>query len=289
MAAMSRVAALSHRLPAGRWKVRVGRVASSGLGRVGVDVVSAVTMQDGTVLVLDPRGRTEGEAFWHGTYEEDDLGFLRRCLGAFGRNVLDIGANVGLIAVRLAHAGAHVEAIEPVPENAERIAESARLNGLGDAVQVRQLALGEAEGTLTLIRESDLGSTTGNAVSSDVAGDSGGVTVVVPQVRLDSLDLGPVDLVKIDVEGAETPALRGGRAVIEANRPVIMGEFHSGLMPRFGHSFLDVADLLSPLGYRYFSSVSGTEIREQSPRVGLGNVIACPTEKVDRLPTTLLA
>jgi FkbM family methyltransferase len=282
------LAALSHRLPNSRWKVRAGRLVASGLGRLGVDVIAPVRLADGSVLLLDPRGRIEGEPFWDGSYDADQVRFLEGCLTAIGPHLLDIGANVGLIAIPLARAGAEVDAFEPVPANAARVIASARLSGVADRVRVRQVALGEADGTLSLVLESAFGAATGNAVAAGVADGSAGTAVDVPVVRLDDLGLGAVDVIKIDVEGAEVGVLRGGMSMIAAERPVIIGEFHSGFMPRYGHSFLDVADLLTPLGYRYFSFVSATEVCERQPHVGLGNVVAAPDELVASLPVTIV-
>jgi FkbM family methyltransferase len=288
MSATSALAAVSHKLPSSRWKVRSGRVLAAGLSRLGIDVIAPVTLADGAVLLLDPRGRTEGEPFWNGTYDDDQVAFLCRCIEALGVNLLDIGANVGLIAVRAARAGALVEAVEPVAENAARIMASAHLSGVADRIQVTQVALGEVAGTMTLIREEGLGAATGNAVDSSISGAMRGAQVTVPQVRLDDLSLSALDVMKIDVEGNETLVLRGGMQSIERWRPVIVGEFNADLMPLHHQSFLDVARLLDPLDYRYFTFVSATEICEQQPRVGLGNVIAAPQEKVSRLPATLV-
>jgi FkbM family methyltransferase len=265
------LAALSHRLPSSRWKVRAGRLAASGLGRLGVDVIAPIRLADGSVLLLDPRGRIEGEPFWDGSYDADQVRFLEGCLTAIGPHLLDIGANVGLIAIPLARAGAEVDAFEPVPANAARVIASAGLSGVADRVRVRQVALGEADGTLSLVLESAFGAATGNAVAAGVADGSAGTAVDVPVVRL-----------------AEVGVLRGGMSMIAAERPVIIGEFHSGFMPRYGHSFLDVADLLTPLGYRYFSFVSATEVCERQPHVGLGNVVAAPDELVASLPVTIV-
>ncbi|HEY5252067.1 MAG TPA: FkbM family methyltransferase [Acidimicrobiales bacterium] len=288
MSAISALALLSHKLPSSRWKVRAGRVLAAGLSGLGLDVVSPVRLRDGAILILDPRGRTEGGPFWNGTYDDDQVDFLCLCLSTLGEHLLDIGANVGLISIRVARAGATVEAVEPVAENAARIAASARLSGVADRINIQQLALGETGGTMTLTREVGLGAATGNAVDSSIAGTLKGISVTVPQVRLDDLELAAVDVIKIDVEGNEVFTLRGGMKTIEQFRPVILGEFNSELMPLHGHSFLDVAELLDPLDYRYFQFVSATEITEQKPRIGLGNAIAAPTEKVRSLPATIV-
>jgi len=275
---------LSHRLPTSRWKQRGGRVLAATVARLGGSAVVPVTLRDGSTVILDGRGRTEAGPFWTGTYEADTVDFLRRCTTTYGGHVVDVGANVGLITVPLARAGAIVTAIEPVPENAARIRRSALLSGVADRVRVVEVALGESAGSVTMVRDDGMGATTGNALDASIAPGAGGRRSVVARARLDDLDLGRVDVMKLDVEGSELLVLRGATALLTDQRPVIVAECNATLMPRYGHSFLDVAALLTPLGYRYFSFVSGTELAEQDPREGLGDVVAVPDDKVARLP-----
>ncbi len=278
------VSELSRRLPASRWKQRGGRALAATVARLGGSAVVPVTLRDGSIVVLDGRGRTEAEPFWTGTYEADTVAFLLRCVAAYGGHVVDVGANVGLITIPLARAGATVTAIEPVPENAARIRQSAYLSGVVDRVQVVEVALGEAAGSVTMVRDDGMGAATGNALDAAIVAGPGGRRAVVTRARLDDLDLGRVDVMKLDVEGSELLVLRGATALLADQRPVIVAECNATLMPRYGHSFLDVAALLTPLGYRYFSFVSGTELAEQDPREGLGDVVAVPDDKVARLP-----
>ena len=59
------------------------------------------------------------------------------------------------------------------------------------------------------------------------------MAVTVPAVRIDAL-VPPgqrVDLIKVDVEGAEYNALLGAEATIARCRPVIISEFSPDLMP----------------------------------------------------------
>jgi hypothetical protein len=65
---------------------------------------------------------------------------------------------------------------------------------------------------------------------------------VVPTARIDELVLGPVDLIKIDVKGAEGLVIRGAQTLVERHRPIITSEFsiemlsHVSGMP--GQAFL---------------------------------------------------
>lgn len=70
----------------------------------------------------------------------------------------------------------------------------------------------------------------------------------IPSVALDTLNLPVVDLLQLDIEGAELHALRGEIATIKRCRPVISVELrgHAG---RFGNTDEDVRRWLSDRGY----------------------------------------
>jgi hypothetical protein len=153
--------------PASRTSSRIGRVLSFALGGLGVDVVTTIPLNDGSLMVMDTRGRTESEAVWTGDYDPGLLSFLTAAIDVNGPNVIDVGANVGLLAVplarRVAPLGGTVLAIEPVAANAKRLQESIALNGLRN-VLVEICAAGSHSGEATLTREDAFGQTSGNAL-----------------------------------------------------------------------------------------------------------------------------
>ena len=285
---MSGVFRIAQCLPESRWKVRVGRLTAAAAALGGVDPISLICMKDGSQMYLDPRGRTEAGACWNGTYEPEVVALLIRCCERFGTPMFDIGANVGLISIPVAHrlrSPDSVIAFEPIPENMQRLERSIEVNELGNAIRPLLVALGESEGTMRLAREASFGVGTGNAVPVEVAGGQPSHIATVPVRALDSFDdlPGPA-VIKMDVEGYEVHVLRGATATIERSRPIIFGEFNNVFMPRLGVSFLDADAVLGPLGYRYFSFRNSGSIEQVPPRPDLGNVLAVPCEKVERLP-----
>lgn len=126
--------------------------------------------------------------------------------------VWDVGANVGVFSVVAAAAGAETVAIEPHPENVDRIRDNLRRNGLGG--RVRQLALSDAAEkrqfrTSTPGRTGSFGSLDGNGTDEE-SNDDGAFPVRT--VRGDALvddGLPRPDVLKIDVQGAELDALYG--------------------------------------------------------------------------------
>jgi FkbM family methyltransferase len=175
---------------------------------------------------------------------ESDLGPVIRGLFPVGGVFLDIGAHVGHWAVRLADQASRVVAVEVDPATAERLRENIALNAFGDRVEVLQLAAWDSHRDLIMFSPNGYEHDGSNQVRAEGTGQT------VRGVPLDSVealkDLDRLDLVKIDVEGADLHVLRGMRDILTTFRPVLFVEDHSvyGMYER-----ADLDDLLSELGY----------------------------------------
>ncbi|MBK7046155.1 MAG: FkbM family methyltransferase [bacterium] len=164
--------------------------------------------------------------FAAGTYEPPVQQALADCLKP-GDVVLDVGANVGFIAViaaKLVGPAGRVVAFEPVPENARLVRRNARLNGLS-RLEVVETAVGDRCGSaqLVLARLSGGSALAGTDLPPDACGE-----IEVPLTTLDAWHARePATrpaLVKIDVEGAELAVLRGAVGLLAAARPMLLLE-----------------------------------------------------------------
>jgi FkbM family methyltransferase len=254
------------------------------------DCLATVRMRDGSLMRLDVRSRTEAWAYWTGEYDATVISRLRTCLMP-GCVVLDIGANVGFYSIALGNSlqqlGGTLFAFEPVPSNKRRIEDAVQLNRLEETVRVFNVALGDEEGSIDMFMEDDNGASTGNAImiTQSVANEiSQNVTARI--TRLDTFadeeKIESCRLIKIDIEGAEVMFLRGARRFLAAHRPIIYGEFNSYWIKRFGCSFLDVVEILKPLGYRFFKETAHGEFAEEKhPAEGDEDVLLVPAETDD--------
>jgi FkbM family methyltransferase len=141
-----------------------------------------------------------------------------------GATVLDIGGNKGdfsLLAAKASGDRGRVLCFEPEPENAEWIRRSVAKSGYR-SVEVVEVALsdGDGEATLHLSGFSGWHSLTPEAASTSVG------AITVPTRRLDSVlaerGVQTVDVVKIDVEGAEARVLEGAGQALRGSNPVTM-------------------------------------------------------------------
>lgn len=146
-----------------------------------------------------------------------------------GGVLFDVGANLGffsLLGARLAGPSGHVYAFEPVPENAEALAEHAALNQIGN-VTVIERAVGARSGPARLQLVADRSWSKLAAYGEHPQTER---VIEVEAVAIDDLLAGgrlpPPAVVKIDVEGAELEVLEGMGQAIAAHRPAIICELH---------------------------------------------------------------
>lgn len=164
-----------------------------------------------------------------GTYEPEMIRALQLHVKP-GDTCIDVGGNIGyvtLLMARLVGPNGHIVSFEPVPEIFQILEENVRLNCFKNTILERS-AVGEGETTISLI--SPIGetfSTTASVVGYAVSGESKSITV--PSTSLDNYvsrtGLRPT-VVKIDVEGAELPVLRGARKILRQIRPILLVEIH---------------------------------------------------------------
>ena len=140
-----------------------------------------------------------------------------------GMHTVDVGANLGyftLLMADLVGPGGHVDAFEPNPGIAARLTKSIDINGYLDRTTVHQAALGDATGeTILQVPPTE----PKNAYISPVPGRAGDVAHRVPTFRLDGLpNAATIDLIKIDVEGAEENVWAGMQGILDSARPLIV-------------------------------------------------------------------
>lgn len=189
----------------------------------------------------DQSGDSSDAAMWASLHSHDE--YQVRGLDLRGAVVLDVGAHVGTFAhVAVGLGAAKVHCYEPTPSTFAKLERNAaRLPG----VEVHHAALGGEPGRCRVIAGEG---STGNRIDS-AAGD---VPIITLDEAIERIG-GRVDLLKIDVEGAEHQILPASKLLDRVAR--IHGEYHDG----------DPAELMRFLAGQGFSTrtIAGT------PWVGL--------------------
>ncbi len=186
-----------------------------------------------------------------------------------GAVILDVGANHGRYTKHLAalHKGScHVYAFEPLDYNLKMLR---LVVGRKPNVTIIEKGLSNMPGAVELYvpyKKASRRYSHGSAHMSDAASPDALGTRTAPDVckttiqtiRLDDWasgqNLDRLDLMKIDVEGAEPLVIEGGLGTIDRFRPAIFAELIPGMPERVGKSVGDVIDPLREMGYRMLAA-----------------------------------
>jgi FkbM family methyltransferase len=131
-------------------------------------------------------------------------------LGVRGKNFFDIGANMGYYTAILSKNFDTIIAFEPHPQNMVMLKSTIAAGRLHN-VFTRNEAVSDTDGTAILNFQRKRG-------EHSIIKSVGIQQLTVRTVSLDSVVKEPVDLVKVDVEGAEWKVIRGAESSIRAGK-----------------------------------------------------------------------
>jgi FkbM family methyltransferase len=208
------------------------------------------------------------------------LGMASRRLSA--RNptlLLDVGANIGTVCVRLVRDGtfAGAIAIEPEAGNHALLARNVDRNGLGRVIRTSNCALSSSNGTLALELSSNSGD---HRIRMDGPlpppryREARRPLVAVPVYRLDdfvdTVPVAPSDLglIWMDVQGHETHVLDGARKVLDAGMPVV-AEFWPYGLGRAGVSPEQFMKTIGDLFDRFYDLGEEAPVARPAADIGL--------------------
>lgn len=205
-------------------------------------------------FMISPSSVMGHEVLLYGLYEKYVATAFLAALNE-GDVVLDIGANLGqysLLASRKVGPTGLVIGVEPVPHVFERYQAHLARNGCTN-VRAVHTALGAQPGVvrMNVIRDDNDGQHH-IASSEEPPGNAIEVPVTTVDVLLDRYaDQRPVAVVKIDVEGWETPVFTGASKLFEQQRkPIIFFESISEHAQRYGFDVADLHGMLQRRGYQ---------------------------------------
>lgn len=209
---------------------------------------------DGLQIGIRFDDKIERAIYLYGVYENlSTVAFLS--LVQKGGTVVDAGAHIGhyalLAAERVGPEGC-VIAFEPDPRNRARLERNVERNGLAQ-VEVMPFAVFDREATVPFVTAPE-----GNTGLGSLApGASGALSVRT--VRIDDVlaerAIERVDVVKLDVEGFEGPALEGAALMIERSKPAVLFEVNR-LAAEHGAVTAPAIDILRRYGYRVHAIVA---------------------------------
>lgn len=195
-----------------------------------------------------------GRLIWlNGVFEEAETAFFKREV-RHNDICFDIGGNVGYFSVLMAGraTGGHVHVFEPIPLNAAMIRTNLELNALTNAT-VNQLALSDESGTVTFSVSTD--SAYSSMRPTGTFGEARAIDVTMRTLddHVAANGIARVDVVKVDVEGAEEKVLLGGEKLFRdpARRPrLMMLELYDANLAPYGATVERIVAMMRDWGYR---------------------------------------
>lgn len=213
--------------------------------------IRTVRLGSGLRMRVDAGTVQGGVIYYRGCGDPALARFLRQTLRP-GMTVVDGGANIGeftLRSARLVGPRGKVYALEPSSETFPDLEFNVALNRL-ENVRPLRLAVSDTDGPVSFYSR---GRASGAA--SLFAATAAGEAETVPGTMLDTLaeteKLDGIDLIKLDVEGAEFAACRGMSRLLSGPRPpVVVFEYHAEVARSNGWGLADVCAFFRSRGYR---------------------------------------
>lgn len=214
-------------------------------------VKRVVRLRGGGVVLADTADYVQLLVYYLGVFEPHCVRIVRRLLPRGGVFV-DVGAHIGCFtiqAARIVGHGGRVIAVEAAPTNAALLRANIERNALLN-VSLAETAVGRGEGTavLSLPAGANQGMYTLGATGDSTRAQA--VRVRSLDAVLADLGVGRVDLVKMDVEGAESEVLRGGQQLLHGPRPPIIVEVNEPALARLGAGSGDLLNEFKRAEYR---------------------------------------
>jgi FkbM family methyltransferase len=218
---------------------------------------SVVLRYDGDLSLASPVNNVSTRrTFVHGYRDPEIFAWLGRFLRP-DMVVVDVGANVGVYSLFAAKRAAAVHAFEANPGLAPFLRANQARNRLANLF-VRMAAVGDTTGPVAFRLDArNLGQS--HVLAPD---EPGAGALTVPMIRLDDYvaaqGIARLDLVKLDVEGYELPALRGSTTALTASRDVVvLTEMSAPYMARYGLDIPALRAFMTRLGFRPYALMPG--------------------------------
>jgi FkbM family methyltransferase len=196
----------------------------------------------------------QSRIYFFGAYEPNEV-FLLNSLIDEDSVVLDVGANIGFYSLFLSNKikTGRIHAFEPVPANLAILRPHIEENHRQNIIHLHPVGLYSEETTLTFSLPPGMDNNRG----SFTAGATAGLAAVQCQVTtldrfVETQNLAKINFIKMDIEGAELSALKGGERTLARFQPNLLLEINAPACSRFGYTPSDIEKILKAHGYRFY-------------------------------------
>lgn len=201
-------------------------------------------------LWVNPSDHIQKEVFWYGHYEKAAIQTL--CMLTEEKHIVfDIGANIGYYTVVLAQKASDgaLYAFEPVSSTRSQLEDNISLNSLNN-VSVYPFCVSNqnTSSVIYISNDSNVGMSSLKE-PENFSGKTESVQTISFDTWLETQEISSVDIIKIDIEGAEVLALEGMQQSLSKFRPVILIEVIDEQLKKYGSSVEELYFIISKLSY----------------------------------------
>lgn len=185
-------------------------------------------------------------------YEPQETNLIQM-LASGKKTFYDIGANIGWYAINIAKSikGIHVHAFEPIPQTYQYLNDNVDNNNVKN-VSLWNFGLSDETGNFDFFFYPE-GS--GNASLRDLSKKDSVIKIKCKLKTIDNFRQShkePIDFIKIDTEGSELLALKGGINSLNNDKPIIFSEILRKWSREFNYNANEILVLLRDIGYSCF-------------------------------------
>lgn len=201
-----------------------------------------------------PDSYSSAAVLYCGLYDYNDMNFLLRYLRPED-SFIDIGANIGVYTLLAASKiCGTIYSFEALPKNYDRLKENLYLNNFKQ-VKPYAIAISDCGGNVALnLAEGDsMPFITYEATHNSIIVATDTLDHLLHDQPKSTLTLG-----KIDIEGAELLALKGGTTLLQQNRPSVWILEINDAVENFGYQKQDLVNFLKGYGYSLYAYSADT-------------------------------
>lgn len=212
-------------------------------------LVKAKIKYSGSKLILNIGDFIQFWIFMDGAYEVETLGFVASIIN--GKELFDVGANIGSYTLSLHSKAKYIYAFEASKTNIGCLNENIRGNKIKNVMTIHKAVSDEDNKKVKLYLSPDTGGN--NSVYERFNGEFETVETVTLDSFYANNEISSVDVIKIDVEGAEFDVIRGANEVLDTFKPVLIIEFNKFAADKAGYNLEILYDHLKNMKFNAYT------------------------------------
>lgn len=243
--------------------LRLLRMLKNKTYKIKEEFVTINNFMGSLKMTVNKNSTMGGAIYWFGFHHTSELLYLSKTLKS-DMTFVDVGANQGefsLYAASLLKKG-RVLSFEPTEWQLKLLKENKQLNNF-DNIEIYEYGLLDKNKELEVFTSNDTRTHHGQheGLSTVYKSDTRNVSEGIIQLKIFDEQhfetLNRFDVLKIDIEGAELPALRGMEKSIAKFKPVVIIEMGEETFKQAGYSIKDVDAFFTQFGYSPYKFYRG--------------------------------